>query len=154
MLDLACGSGRHAIAAAARGAEVVAIDRSREELAQAQRWAAEVGVRVEWRCEDLDTLSIPPAAFDVVMGFRYLNRRRMADFVRAVRSGGYLIYETFHEGQTALGWGPGSADHLLRHGELISMVSPLEVLFAREVVESSDNRSAALASVLAWRPAV
>lgn len=49
------------------------------------------------------------------------------------------------------GWGPSSPEHVLKRGEFSALVEPFEVLFAREVVEGFDPRSAALASVVAVR---
>ena len=151
MLDIACGKGRHAIAAATLGADVVAIDNDAARMDAGRVTAAEHGVSVTWKCADLATLPIPEKAFDIVMGFNYLDRKRMEDFKRALRPGGHFIYETFFEDQSTFGWGPSSDDHLLRRWELVTLVEPFEVLFAREVIEAVDSRSAAIASVVAMR---
>ncbi len=75
----------------------------------------------------------------------------MKDFKQAVKPGGYLVYETYLESQTGFGWGPTSSDHLLKPGELVELLKPFEVLFAREVIEAVDSRTAAVASVVAMR---
>lgn len=152
MLDLACGTGRHAISAAALGADVVAIDDDREKLEAARAAAGAAGVTVNWQCADLETLSLPVQAFDLVMIFNYLDRKRLPAFKQSVRPGGYLLYETFLEAQTAFGWGPTSREHLLQFGELFSLLDPFELQFAREAVEVLDGRSKAVASVVARRP--
>ena len=151
MLDIACGKGRHAIPAAALGADVVAIDHDRDRIDAGHIRAAQRGLTVTWECADLTTLPLPEKAFDVVMGFGYLDRSRMEDFKQALKPGGHLIYETFLEGQGEFGWGPNSPDHLLKMGELVSLAEPFKVLFAREVLEMLDSRSAMLASVIATR---
>jgi SAM-dependent methyltransferase len=151
VLDLACGKGRHAIAAAARGADVVAIDSDADRLEVAHVRAAERGVTVTWQCVDLKSVSLPQKAFDVVMGFNYLDRSRMEDFKEALKPGGHFLYETFLESQPGFGWGPSSPEHLLKPGELAALVQPFEVLFGREVIEALDARTAALASVVALR---
>ncbi len=151
VLDIACGKGRHAIAAAALGADVVALDHDVARLEIARARAAERGLAVTWKCANLNTVSLPEKAFDVVMGFNYLDRNRMEDFKRALKPGGHFIYETFLESQHVFGWGPSSPEHLLKRGELSALVEPFEVLFGREVVEAFDSRSAALASVVAVR---
>ena len=151
-MEVACGSGRHAVAAAKRGAQVLAIDWSAERLAMAEERARQNGVVVEWRRENLDLFTYPPHAFDVVMAFNYLARDRFPELVRAVKPGGFLLYETFHVGQTSLGWGPTSPDHLLEPLELLQLAQPLIIEFSREVVETIDTRSAALASIVARRP--
>lgn len=152
MLDLACGAGRHAIAAAELGCDVVAVDQEPDRIRVARATASLRGVSVTWKAEDLTKLEIPEAAFDVVMVFNYLDRNRMEDFKRAVRPGGHLMFETFLESQREFGWGPTSDEHLLKHGELLTLVDPFEVIFAREVIEPVDSRTAAVASVIAQRP--
>jgi demethylmenaquinone methyltransferase/2-methoxy-6-polyprenyl-1,4-benzoquinol methylase len=69
-LDIGSGTGGLALLAAARGAQVVAIDVNPEMLDQARRKAEEAGLsdRVSWRemgVAEMDTLS-PDASFDVV----------------------------------------------------------------------------------------
>ncbi len=151
MLDLACGHGRHAIAAAVRGASVIAVDADPESIATAQRKAGTLSV--EWVTADLTQYVLPEARFDMVMAFNYLDRRRMPDFRRAVRPGGYLVYETFLEEQREHGWGPTSPEHLLKRGELIQLAEPFEIVLAREALEFIGGRPMAVASVLAQRPA-
>ncbi len=151
VLDIACGKGRHAIAAAALGADVVALDHDADRLEIARVRAAQRGLTVTWECADLTTVSLPEKAFDVVMGFNYLDRNRMEYFKQALKPGGHFIYETFLESQHVFGWGPSSPERVLKWGELSALVQPFEVLFAREVVEAFDSRSAALASVVAVR---
>jgi 2-polyprenyl-3-methyl-5-hydroxy-6-metoxy-1,4-benzoquinol methylase len=151
VLDLACGAGRHAIAAAEMGCDVVAVDQESDRIRVARATASLRGVSVTWKSEDLTTVEVPEAAFDVVMIFNYLDRNRMEDFKRAVRPGGHLMFETFLESQREFGWGPSSDEHLLKHGELLTLVEPFEVIFAREVIEPVDSRTAAVASVIAQR---
>jgi len=151
VLDVACGAGRHAIAAAERGCDVVAVDQEPDCIRVARATASLRGVSVTWKSEDLTTLEFPEEAFDVVMVFNYLDRKRMGDFKRAVRPGGHLIVETFLETQREFGWGPSSDKHLLKYGELVTLVEPFEVIFAREVIEPVDSRTAAFASVIAQR---
>lgn len=149
VLDLASGPGRHALAAAERGAEVVAVDEDAESLEMLEREAERRHLPIKCLHMDLRTSQISPAAFDVVMAFNYLDRSRFPDFRRAVRPGGHLLVETFLTAQRELGWGPKSEEHLLAPGELLRLVEPFEVVLEREVVEMIDGRPAALASVLA-----
>ena len=87
VLDVACGRGRHAIAAAARGAEVVALDADVEHLRAAEKTARKAGVPVEWQQADLEHDPLPPGLFDLVMVFNYLDRTRMPQMLAAVRPG-------------------------------------------------------------------
>ena len=152
VLDLACGEGRHSLAAAVLGATVLGVDRDSEKLATARDLAASPGLSVELREVDLETSWPHFGEFDVVLLFNFLDRARMPDAVACVAPGGVLIMETFLHAQRELGWGPQSGDHLLEPGELAQLVRPLEVLHGREVLEPVDaERWRAVASIVARR---
>ena len=152
VLDLACGRGSHAIAAAQRGAQVVAVDIDDDRLRDAERTARKAGVTVEWIKADLTRDRLPEGPFDLVMQFDYLDRARLPDFLDLVRPGGYFAAETFLEMQRELGWGPTSDEHLLKPAELWSLVGRFEIVLAREVHETLDGRTKAIASILAKCP--
>jgi 2-polyprenyl-3-methyl-5-hydroxy-6-metoxy-1,4-benzoquinol methylase len=150
VLDLACGEGRHSIAAAALGARVTAIDRDEARLAAGRERAEAQGLSLEWTAADLDEPWPPLGAFDAVLVFNYLDRAKVPQMIELVEPGGFLMMETYLSTQRDLGWGPTSDDRLLRPGELARLVAPLEVLHGREVVEAVDaERWRAVASVLA-----
>jgi 2-polyprenyl-3-methyl-5-hydroxy-6-metoxy-1,4-benzoquinol methylase len=152
VLDLACGDGRHSLAAAALGAEVTAWDHDAAALDVGRALAATRDLHVDWRVVDLqgDWPEVPP--FDAVLVFNYLDRKRMPLVHEALAPGGTLIMETFLVTQRELGWGPTRDDHLLARGELARLIAPLEVLHGREVLEPVDvERWRAVASVVARR---
>ena len=152
VLDLACGEGRHSLAAALLGADVVGIDRDESRLATARELAHAHELSVEWRVVDLEGPWPELGRFDAVLMFNYLDRARMSEIRDLVASRGLLMMETFLTGQRELGWGPASDDHLLRPGELARLVQPLRVLHGREVLEPIDaERWRAVASVVAVR---
>ena len=152
VLDLACGTGRHALAAAALGAKVTAVDRDPACLEIARNEGRTRGLEVDWREVDLEGEWPDLGTFDTVLVFNYLDRERMPQVIERVGQAGFLLYETFLETQREYGWGPSSEAHLLRSGELSGLVAPLVVLHGREVIEPADNsRWVALASVLAQR---
>ena len=152
VLDLACGAGRHAVASALRGANVVAVDQDPERLEALERAAAQRRVSIDVIRADLKTWDPGRDAYDVVLLFNYLDRQRMPDFLDAVRPGGYLLAETYLEQQRLQGWGPRSDEHLLVSGELMRLTGRFELILGREVIETIDGRPAALASVFAQRP--
>jgi 2-polyprenyl-3-methyl-5-hydroxy-6-metoxy-1,4-benzoquinol methylase len=152
VLDLACGTGRHALAAAGLGAVVTAVDRDAASLEIGRKEAKARGLTVTWIEADIESAWPDLGTFETVLVFNYLNRERMPRIVDAVAAGGYLMLETFLEAQRAFGWGPQSDEHLLRTGELAKLVAPLVVIHGREVVEAVDSaRWSAMASVLAQR---
>jgi SAM-dependent methyltransferase len=114
VLDLACGSGRHARALAARGCAVDAVDR---DAACAAALQALAGVR--FICADLESgpWPIETGAYDAVIVCRYLHRPRLAQLAATLRDGGLLLYETFAAGQERYGR-PTNPDFLLQPFEL------------------------------------
>ena len=150
VLDLACGAGRHSLAAAALGARVTALDRDQERMATARELAQERGLEVEWRVADLDGPWPEPGGFEGVLVFNYLDRARMPELVAQLAPGGFLMMETFLTAQRELGWGPTSDDHLLRPAEIGRLAAPFTVLHGREVLEAIDaERWRAVASIVA-----
>jgi SAM-dependent methyltransferase len=65
-LDLACGTGAVAEAAAAAGAEVVGIDLAPALIDTARERAAELGLEIDYRVDDCEALDLDDASFDVV----------------------------------------------------------------------------------------
>ncbi|HTQ84686.1 MAG TPA: class I SAM-dependent methyltransferase [Candidatus Solibacter sp.] len=146
-LDLACGAGQNSIFVAERGWPALAVDFSPAALDRAATLAAsrQLSARrgtlhdaphrfsgillVE---ADLETVTLPAAAFDLIFCFQYLDRRLFPQIERALRSGGHLLYETFTDLQLARHEGPHNPDHLLHPGELRAAFPRLDVLFYRE----------------------
>jgi SAM-dependent methyltransferase len=150
VLDLACGQGRHSLAAAAAGATVVGVDKDEDRLARARELAEWKGLSIDWRIVDLEGSWPDFGTFDAVLMFNYLDRTRLPQIRDLVAAGGLLMIETFLVAQRDLGWGPTSEDHLLQPGELALLVKPLRVLHGREVLEPVDaERWRAVSSVLA-----
>ena len=152
VLDLACGEGRHSLAAAALGARVTGVDRDETRLATARDLAEAQDLSVDWRVVDLEGAWPELGDFDAVLVFNYLDRARMPEIHPLVAPDGLLMMESFLTGQRELGWGPTSDDHLLRPGELARLTAPLRILHGREVLEPIDaERWRAIASVVACR---
>lgn len=133
-LDLACGRGRHALAAAAAGIDVLAVDRRPELLASLAADAASRALtagRLRCAALDLEAAARPAlggaALFSVVFVFRYLHRPLMPWIEEVLRPGGLLIYETFTTEQRRLGWGPSRDAFLLAPGELPLLFPRLEI---------------------------
>lgn len=153
-LDLACGRGRHALAAAALGLEVLAVDRNAESLA-GLRAAAEPGLSIETREVDLETGAPPDLGagrFGAVLVFRYLHRPLVPWITALLAPGGLLVYETFTTAQRERGWGPSRDAFLLAPGELPTLFPDLEALRFEEG-PSDEDRPADTARLLARRPA-
>lgn len=145
MLDLACGGGRHSRYLAARGHEVLAVDRD------PACGAALAGVEgVEFRRLELEAGEWPLAGerFDAVVVTNYLWRPRLVALADLLSPGGILIYETFADGHAAFGK-PSNPDFLLRPGELLRVFSSLRVLAFEDGEVARPARVQRLAA-LAW----
>ena len=147
-LDLACGSGRHAIWLAEQGFRTVAVDRDIVVIDALTREASRRGLSVQTRVVDLESGEpfLEPDSFDLIVVVRYLHRPLFPALVSALRRGGVLVYETFTRAQAARGK-PTNPAFLLEPGELSTLVQPLEILAARE----GDYEGGMVASVIATR---
>ncbi len=124
-LDLACGSGRHLRLLAGDGVAVTGVDRDAVALAA----LAGLSRRVELIEADIEQGPWPfeGRRFDVVIVTNYLWRPLLPRVVEAVAPGGWLIYETFTDGQQTVGR-PARPEFLLRPGELLDAVAGLRVI--------------------------
>lgn len=147
-LDLACGSGRHAIWLAEAGFSTTAVDRDATAVEALNREAARRGWPLRAKVVDLESGQpfLDPDTFDVVVGFHYLHRPLFPALVAALRPGGVLVYETFTRGQ-ALRGKPTNPAFLLEPGELGELVRPLDILARRE----GDYDGRMVASIIARR---
>jgi SAM-dependent methyltransferase len=154
VLDLACGSGRNALAAAAAGLPVIGLDRDRERLGALARAAGERGLRIPLLRADLEGgLDIPlaSASCGAVLVFRYLHRPLAGEIERVLRPGGLLLYETFTLQHKEVAEHPRNPAFLLAPGELPRLFPGLEPLRAEEVLVSAPAPQA-VARLVARKP--
>jgi SAM-dependent methyltransferase len=110
VLDLACGTGRHARFFAALGFEVVGVDREEQSIP---------GVRfVKADLENGSAWPLGEQRFSGIVVANYLHRPLFPRLAAALDEGGVLIYETFMLGNEQYGR-PSNPDFLLRPGELL-----------------------------------
>ncbi len=135
MLDLACGSGRHARYLAGLGHPVVAVDRDAGAIAGLQGWP---GIVVESHDLEAETWPLAGRLFAGIVVTNYLWRPRLPDVLALLAPGGVLIYETFMLGNEAYGK-PSSPAFLLEPGELRRIVAAAglrEIEFVEGYVET------------------
>ncbi len=96
-LDLAAGTGRHALELARRGWRTCAFDVSDVGLEILDRRAAEAGLEVETRVVDLLGLARPRDVdpFDLIVAVNFLDRWLLGQLADWVRPGGHLLLSTF-----------------------------------------------------------
>jgi len=143
------GTGRNALYLASLGYEVTGIDVSGVAVGRCRSEAARRGLRVDAVQADLEAYELPPAAYDIVIDFYYLQRELTPALAAALRPGGVLVFESFTTEQRRFGWGPQQDEFLLRPGELRSLFPALEVLTYREGVVESDRGKKAVAGLVA-----
>jgi SAM-dependent methyltransferase len=101
VLDLACGTGNTALAAAARGARVTGLDLTPEMLDVARRRAQEERFdALEWRTGDAEDLPFGGATFDVVLSscgvmFAPDPERAAAEIARVTKPGGRIALQAW-----------------------------------------------------------
>jgi SAM-dependent methyltransferase len=152
--DLACGRGRHALAAAGLGARVVAIDRSADalrELAERSRARALPIAPLRADLETVHGIPLRPGSCGAVLVFRFLFRPLARAIVECLAPGGLLLYETFIRQQREVPYGPRNEAFLLEPGELPALFPGLEVLGASEGW-TPGPRPEALARLAARKP--
>lgn len=145
VLDLACGTGRHARLLARMGFEVDAVDRDPSLF-------TDVPQGVELRGADLEAGPWPYEGrrFDGIVVTNYLHRALLPRLVDSLEPGGLLVYETFAEGNARFGK-PSNPDFLLRHGELLEAVRGRLRVLAYEDIVVDQPRPAAIQRICARR---
>ena len=120
VLDLACGSGRHARLFAGLGHPVTALDRDAEAL------AAAAGPGIATLRHDLEAPGalwpVAPGSLAGLVVTNYLHRPLFGDIAAALAPDGVLIYETFARGNEIFGK-PSNPDFLLNPGELLDLAN-------------------------------
>lgn len=135
VLDLACGTGRHALYLASRGHAVVAVDRDVAALEVLRHAAAKTAVPASVETLQCDLESSPwpfaAASFNAIVVTNYLHRPLFAPILASIRPKGVLVYETFAEGHERLGR-PRNPSFLLRRDELLELIPANWIVVAFE----------------------
>jgi SAM-dependent methyltransferase len=147
VLDVAAGSGRHALLLAQRGHPIEAVDRDATALSGLD---ASAGVAI--RIADLEGGAWPYSgqSFAGVIVTNYLHRPLLPLLVAALGPGGILIYETFAAGNERFGR-PSNPDFLLRPGELLEAVRGALRVIAYEDVQVEQPKPAMVQRICAQR---
>ena len=124
------------------------VDRDSEAIRELNEAARERRLPLRADVRDLEggETSFHGSTFDVIVVVHYLHRPLFPALIEALAPGGLLVYETFTRAQAARGK-PTNPDFLLKPGELLELVGPLEVLASRE----GDFDGRMVASVVARR---
>ena len=163
-LDVACGTGRHSLLLGARGQPVTAVDWSGAGLEVLETRARAEGIptrrissaeqtvkrhhgEIDLLQADLAHLRLPENTFELILCVQYLQRSLFPELERALRPGGFLLFETFTRSQLEFNGGPRNPEYLLDSGELRTAFPELRVIFHREL-----RAGQGIASLLARKP--
>lgn len=160
VLDVASGTGRHALFLASLGYEVDAVDRDPQALTQLSSTAHTrhlTGITTQ----TLDLEPLPPqkpnlgqSAYDVILVFFYLTRPLFPHIMDALKPGGLLLYETFLIDNHLQHQHPKRTEFCLMHNELIRLTSNLRILHYDEGPHKGhhDAKSVYTAQLIAQKP--
>jgi ubiquinone/menaquinone biosynthesis C-methylase UbiE len=103
LLDLGCGEGRHAIAAAKLGFRVTAVDYEPLALRLARRFARQAGARgIVFQKADALSLPFSDEGFDIVLDYGCLHHQKKSDWpryraglLRVLKPRGFFVLSVF-----------------------------------------------------------
>ena len=142
VLDVACGSGRHAHWLAMQGFQVTGVDRDAEALATTQAlWPANAASARQLLKADIENQPWPLAGqtFDALVITHYLWRPLWPQLLASLAPGGVYIHETFAHGNATVGK-PSRPDFLLQPGELLTVCSGMRVVAYEDGFCSNPDR--------------
>ena len=145
VLDVACGTGRHAILFAERGLEVFAVDREAQALPGSIHF-------VKADLEDGSPWPLPGRRFAAIVVTNYLHRPLFPRLVASLEEDAVLVYETFMLGNERFGR-PSNPDFLLRPGELLEAFGALTVVAFEQGVVERPKKAAVQRICVIRRPA-
>jgi SAM-dependent methyltransferase len=137
VLDLACGSGRHARHFLGLKHNVVCVDRDVSGVEDLRTHPVVEIVQAD--LEDGSPWPLSSRRFAGVVVTNYLHRPLFPALIEALGPGGVLLYETFAVGNEKYGK-PSKPDFLLRDGELLEMARGRLRVIAYEAVEEPSPR--------------
>lgn len=139
VLDLGCGLGNLALAAAAHGARVTALDASEHAIADLARRADSARLAIDARVADLREWGAQGEHWDAVVCIGLLMffapedaRRVLRELCGAVRPGGVAVVNVLVAGTTYLEMFDPSGHCLFERGELGRAFTGWEMLAARD----------------------
>ena len=136
VLDLACGTGGHALELAALGYEVVGVDIAEGMLQEARRKASSRGLAVEFLCQDLRQLDVEEGTYDAAVclfdSLGYLLTDADISYAlsrvhRSLKPGGVFVVEAWHGAAMLSAYDKVRVRRFSLPGEEVVRVSETEV---------------------------
>jgi SAM-dependent methyltransferase len=133
-LDIAGGTGRHAIFLASKGWKVRMTDIAEMGIENARKNAGALANRIEFQVEDLTQFHGSRESYDLIAVFFFLQREMFPELVKALKPGGLLLYKGYTREQAKFGGGPTNPDFLFGENELLHSFPELRVLHYAELI--------------------
>ena len=153
VLDLACGKGQNGLYLVAQNIETIFADINPNHL---DNLIAEHNIdKIHCWLADfestptLDALKLEAMRLQAVVVFRYLHRPLFDALKKAVKPGGYVIYETFTEANREFGR-PHRDQFLLKENELKRVFKDWDCIFYFEGIKQNPKR--AIAQIVCQKP--
>ena len=133
-LDIAGGTGRHAIFLAEKGWNVRLTDIAEAGIEAARKNAGRFSTQIEFKVEDLTQFHGGGESYDVITVFFFLRREIFSELVEALTPGGLLLYKGYTRAQAAFGGGPTDPAYFFEENELLNSFRNLQVLHYAELI--------------------
>ena len=124
VLDLACGKGRHSLFLSSLGYNVLSVDINKKSLSFFKDKLIKKKVI---DVENINNWPLEKKKFEIVVVTNFLNRTIFPLIIDSINEGGYLIYETFSEGQEKIGK-PNNSKYILKSRELIELTIEMQLI--------------------------
>jgi tellurite methyltransferase len=141
VLDMGMGEGRNAVFLAQKGYKVTGIDISSVAVKKAYLLAQEFGVKIKGVVASLEDYKIPPASFDAIVCFYYVDRNLIEKMKSWLKPGGIIIYEAFTTRQKGQRKSGNEDDVYLKEQELLKLFPGMRVLKYEEPLHEKEFRS-------------
>lgn len=159
VLDVASGSGRHALFLASLGYQVDAVDHDEQALVRLSthaktRHLTDIQSRVLDLEQPTQDAQLGHDAYDAILIFFYLHRPLFHPLIDALKPGGVLLYETFTIDNHIQRQHPRRREFCLAQGELLHLIPGLRILHYDEGLHDGTNRSESIytAQLAAQKP--
>ena len=133
-LDIAGGTGRHAIFLAAKGWKVRLTDIAEAGLTNARKNAGDYASQIDFRVEDLTRFDGSRESYDLITVFFFLRREMFGELIKALKPGGLLLYKGYTRANAKFGGGPTNPEYLFDENELLNSFRELHVLHYAELI--------------------
>jgi 2-polyprenyl-3-methyl-5-hydroxy-6-metoxy-1,4-benzoquinol methylase len=146
VLDIAMGEGRNGVYLATQGFEVLGLDISEKGLEKAHNLAKIHNVTIETKVVDLESFTLEPNGYDVILCTYYMQKNLFKQFQSALKPGGMIVVETYNVDY--LKYAQFSRKWALDTNEMLDIFKGLRVIRYQDY----DDGKEAYSSIIAQKP--